>query len=75
MAAVESLCKKGLLLEKGLVLKNGAVGNIVNFYLTSSNEEVKRDLSAMPSAGTKKVTIKQLQIMLDGEGCKMDSCG
>lgn len=38
MAAVKSLCNKGIILENGLIKKTGDVENVVSYYLTGDTE-------------------------------------
>jgi lipopolysaccharide transport system ATP-binding protein len=38
MAAVKSLCNKGIVLENGLIKKTGDVENVVSYYLTGDTE-------------------------------------
>ncbi|CAM3732879.1 polysaccharide/polyol phosphate ABC transporter ATPase [Flavobacterium saliperosum S13] len=44
MAAVKSLCTKGIVLEHGKVIFNGDSEEAVNFYLTNESRKIKEDL-------------------------------
>lgn len=44
MGAVKNLCKKGVLLENGMIKNTGNVDEIVNEYILSGNQSLKRNI-------------------------------
>ena len=40
MLAVKSLCKKGILLENGMIIKTGEIGNVIDSYLKLNNKSI-----------------------------------
>nr|WP_315149688.1 polysaccharide ABC transporter ATP-binding protein [uncultured Flavobacterium sp.] len=45
LLAVKSLCKTGILMEHGKIIKNGGINEVVDFYLSKSNELITSSVS------------------------------
>lgn len=66
MAAVKSLCKKGILLENGMVKETGDVDTIVGHYLKGNNEVANHKYWAKPEI--KKEGFELLEIGVRKQG-------
>ena len=66
MAAVKSLCKKGVLLENGMVKETGDVDTIVGHYLKGNNEVANHKYWAKPEI--KKEGFELLEIGVRKQG-------
>lgn len=66
MAAVKSLCKKGVLLENGMVKETGPIDDIVGHYLKGDNEIANHKYWAAPEV--KKEGFELLEIGVRKQG-------
>ncbi|MBA3044807.1 MAG: ABC transporter ATP-binding protein [Euryarchaeota archaeon] len=69
MAAVSTLCNKGILLDAGKIISEGFVDDIINSYIEKGKEtlgeRVWKDFNTAP--GDDVVRLKSVQIISDGE--------
>lgn len=61
MASIQTLCKSGILLDKGMVKYSGEVGDVVSRYIASNLEEVG-DVSHLTQFKRVGITSKELEI-------------
>lgn len=68
MGAVRSLCNKGVLLENGTVIKTGSVYDVIDYYLTRSNNLVNTPLfKRKDRLGSKEVYIEEIFLLDDND--------
>jgi lipopolysaccharide transport system ATP-binding protein len=53
LSQVQSLCKKGMLLENGRLVKTGDINNIINSYVFNSQSASKINVKNLPRIGVK----------------------
>lgn len=66
MAAIEGLCKKGALLEKGRLITSGAIGPIVSEYVTRGNATESNNGLYTFAKGDKPSYITKIEFLSDG---------
>ncbi len=66
MSAVESLCKTGLLLDKGMIKLNDNIGNVIGEYLGLSYDGAQT-LADKPSEGPGIVKFKEIDFIISGQ--------
>ncbi len=66
MVAVQELCTKGILLEKGRIKLLGGTQEVINEYLSATKYTGELDLSQHPRTNGKRPLIRHLQLMADG---------
>ncbi|MDP3979994.1 MAG: ABC transporter ATP-binding protein, partial [Chlamydiota bacterium] len=65
MAAVENLCQKGVLLEKGKISSIGTIGESVSKYMSSMNNDVYDLSQRTDRLGTGQIRLTQIDIRDD----------
>jgi lipopolysaccharide transport system ATP-binding protein len=66
MAAVKSLCKKGVLLENGMVKETGSVDDIVGHYLKGNNEIANHKLWEVPEIKKEGFELMEIGVRKQG---------
>ena len=75
MAAVKSLCNRGILLENGSIAFEGEISDTVAAYLRSSNTNVvnARDLTNLKRAHGSSSVLKRFEFLSDSDAIASDS--
>ena len=70
MAALTSLCSRGILLENGVIAMNGAIGDVTAAYLAPESKRAetrKRDWTDISSApGDDRVRVRRVELVAEG---------
>jgi lipopolysaccharide transport system ATP-binding protein len=68
LAAVDQLCDRAMLLERGRKVTEGATGDVIDSYLQSLRREASLDLSERADrTGSGRLLFERMRLHLDGE--------
>jgi lipopolysaccharide transport system ATP-binding protein len=79
MAAVKKLCSRAILLQKGMLVKEGKPEDVINYYLTNSNVSKSNNSNKLSTdnrvGGDGRFSIYGYELLVNGQKVEITECG
>lgn len=75
MTAVKNLCKKGVLLQNGMLKLAGEIDDVIDYYLADETQKgiVNREWSKLEAPGTEKIKVKSAYVDFQTKGITVNT--